>query len=421
MVTFLHAADIHLDSPLLKLERYEGAPVDALRGATRRALENLVELALSIPVDFVLIVGDLYDRDWKDYNTGLYFAAQMSRLREADIPVFLIFGNHDAASRITRTLRLPANVRQMPSDRPATIRLDTHGVAIHGQGYTAPKVTRDLSAAYPPRLDGYFNIGMLHTSANGREGYEPYAPCRIEDLVGKGYDYWALGHVHEREIIHETPHIVFPGNIQGRHIREVGPKGCCLIEVDDGNNVNLEFRALDVIRWARLGVDISSASDGDAALDLFCDALETALAEADGLPLAARVELTGPCRAHDILSGDADHWIQQIRATATDLSGGQVWIEKVKFNTRPVQRDKGDHPPDGPVGELLRMLETAPSDPEILRELGTLLDPLWKKLPHEMKSNGYMIGPDDDRWLAEKLESVGSLLLHRLMSRGGDQ
>ena len=128
MFTFLHAADIHLDSPLLKLEHYDGAPVEDLRSATRRALENLVELAIVERVDFVLIAGDLYDGDWKDYNTGLYFVSQMTRLREAGIPVFIIAGNHDAASKMTKTLRLPDRVFLFPTDKPDTSILKTSGL-----------------------------------------------------------------------------------------------------------------------------------------------------------------------------------------------------------------------------------------------------------------------------------------------------
>src|SRR3972149_747737 len=109
---FIHVADIHLDSPLRGLERYEGAPVAELRGATREALESLVRVSLEERVDFVLIAGDVYDGDWRDYNTGLFFARQMTRLREAGIPVLLIRGNHDAASQITRELRLPENVNR---------------------------------------------------------------------------------------------------------------------------------------------------------------------------------------------------------------------------------------------------------------------------------------------------------------------
>ena len=163
MVSFLHAADLHLDSPLRKLERYEGAPAETLRSATRGALDNLVALALDRAVDFVLIAGDIYDGSWRDYNTGLFFASRMSRLGEADIPVFLIAGNHDAASRMTRSLRLPENVHQFPVDRPDTVRLDRLGVAIHGQGFASPAVKENLAAAYPPAVPGYVNIGLLHT------------------------------------------------------------------------------------------------------------------------------------------------------------------------------------------------------------------------------------------------------------------
>ena len=108
MFTFLHAADIHLDSPLLRLPEYEGAQVEKIRRATRDALENLVNLAIEKSVDFVVLAGDLYDGDWTDFGTGLFFVNQMGRLREAGIPVFGVYGNHDAASKITRSLPLPA-------------------------------------------------------------------------------------------------------------------------------------------------------------------------------------------------------------------------------------------------------------------------------------------------------------------------
>jgi len=257
MLRFIHAADIHLDSPLLKLEQYEGAPIEALRGATRQALQNLTQLAISESVDFVLISGDLYDGDWKDYNTGLYFIKQMAKLKDAKIKVFIVAGNHDAGSKMSKTLRLPDNVLMFPSDKPDTVRLENLGVAIHGQSFSTPAVKKDLSSAYPYAISGFFNIGMLHTGATGLEGHEPYAPCTIEGLKAKGYDYWALGHVHKRTILSENPMIVFPGNIQGRHILESGAKGCMLVSADD--SVNMEFRPLDVIRWETVRID----SNGD--------------------------------------------------------------------------------------------------------------------------------------------------------------
>jgi len=142
---FIHAADIHLDSALQGLERYEGAPVDEIRSATRRAVDNLVELAIDEEVDFVLMAGDLYDGDWKDYNTGLYFSERMGRLREANVRVFMIAGNHDAASQITKHLRLPDNVTVFSTRSPERVLVEELSVAIHGQGFINRAVTDDLS------------------------------------------------------------------------------------------------------------------------------------------------------------------------------------------------------------------------------------------------------------------------------------
>nr|MBL0732180.1 DNA repair exonuclease [Desulfobacterales bacterium] len=255
MFKFIHAADIHLDSPLHKLDYYEGAPADEIRQATRRAFDNLVQTAITENVDFILIAGDLYDGDWKDYNTGLYLVSQTGKLRDAGISVYIAYGNHDAASKITKTLRLPENVHLFPSDKPSTYLIDNLNVAVHGQSFAAPAVKKDLSLLYPPPLPGYFNIGVLHTCASGREGHASYSPCTPEGLRQKGYDYWALGHVHQQEILCDDPPILFSGNIQGRHIREIGPKGCMLITVDESGRSKLEFKPLDVIRWAILKVD----------------------------------------------------------------------------------------------------------------------------------------------------------------------
>ena len=242
MFKFLHAADIHLDSPLRGLQRYEGAPVEEIRQASRRALENLVQLAIDQSVAFVLIAGDLYDGDWKDHRTGLYFVSQMVRLREAGIPVIAIAGNHDAANKMTRTLPLPENVRMLDHQRPETFFLEQSGVAIHGQSFATAAVLEDLSAAYPPAVAGMLNIGLLHTCATGREGHQPYAPCTIPGLISKHYDYWALGHAHGHEVLNREPEIIFSGNVQGRHIHEHGPKGCMLVHVDAQQRLRPELR-----------------------------------------------------------------------------------------------------------------------------------------------------------------------------------
>jgi DNA repair exonuclease SbcCD nuclease subunit len=284
---FIHTADIHLDSPLRGLSRYEGAPVESIRGATREAFQGLVQTAIEEEVAFIVIAGDVFDGDWKDYNSGLFFASQMSRLREKGIKVYLLSGNHDAASRITKKLKMPGNVQSFSTRKPETKILKDLGVVLHGQGFARPEINENLAKKYPGAVDGLFNIGVLHTSATGRKGHEPYAACNVETLTSKGYDYWALGHVHKREVLCESPWIVFPGNIQGRHIRETGSKGCTIVNVDSDGAAQIEPLRLDVIRWAQLTVDCTGAETCEDAVQKVRSALEAELANSEGRMLAA--------------------------------------------------------------------------------------------------------------------------------------
>jgi exonuclease SbcD len=165
---FLHAADIHLDSPLRGLAGQEGNAVARVRTATREALDTLVGLAIAEKVDFLVIAGDLYDGDWRDYKTGLFFAAQMGRLNKAGIPVYLLHGNHDAESQITRRLDLPDNVHVFGVRRPETFVLDELKVALHGQSFRQRDITDNLVPDYPAPVSGAFNIGVLHTGLGVR-------------------------------------------------------------------------------------------------------------------------------------------------------------------------------------------------------------------------------------------------------------
>ncbi len=419
MFSFIHAADIHLDSPLYKLDHYEGAPVEELRQATRRAFENLVDLAIAKGVDFVLIAGDLYDGDWKDYNSGLFFVSQMSRLRKADISAYIVAGNHDAASKITKTLRLPEGVELLPAKKATTLRLDKIGVAIHGQSFATPAVRENLSVDYPSPLPGCFNIGILHTCVTGREGHESYAPCKIEELSSKGYDYWALGHVHQQEILLDNPHIVFPGNIQGRNIRETGPKGCMLVSVNDTGQAGVEFQTLDVIRWTKIEVDASDTENGYELVDLIGRQLEERLDKNDGMPLVARIEISGASKAHNELSSDFERWANEIRSNAIDISGGRTWIEKVKVRTTPPMDGETIESDGGPVEELIQCINEFASEPERLKTLGMSLADLASKLPRELREGPEGITLDNHEWLAEVLEQVRPMLLSRLLRKEG--
>lgn len=415
MFRFLHAADVHLDSPLRGLDRYQDAPDQEIRGATRRALVNLVDLAMAERVAFVVLAGDLYDGDWPCYNTGVFFRNQMARLRDASIPVVLIRGNHDAENRMTRDLQLPENVRVLASDRPETLRLDAWGVSIHGQGFATRRVIDDLSVGYPPADRGRFNIGLLHTCAEGNTEHARYAPCSLDGLRGKGYQYWALGHIHKREHLRVgDPWIVFPGNIQGRHIKEAGPKGCTLVAVDDRLEVaGVEHRSLDVVRWEPCRVDALGAADGDEIAGRLADRLDDLARAADDRLLAVRVQVTGACPAHARFAAQPERWTHEFRTLAHDRGGGRIWVEAVKLQTRPTDELEAAFAPDGPLAELAGLVESARTDADRLAALALDLDDLRRKLPAEFRDE--LAGPER---LREALESVVPILFDRLGAGG---
>lgn len=415
----VHAADLHIDSPLLGLRRYEGAPVGAIRGSTRRALDALVQLCLDREAALLLLAGDLFDGDWRDYSTGLFFAAQMSRLRQAGVRVAWVRGNHDAASRIRKHLRLPRNVVELSTRRPETHVFDDLGVAVHGQGFARHQVTEDLAATYPARVAGAFNVGLLHTCATGRPGHAPYAPTRLQVLADKGYDYWALGHVHTREVLSEEPWVVFPGNLQGRHARETGPKGATLIEVRDGRVVDVAHHSLDVVRWARCTVDVGEAADAHDAVDLVRAALAVASAEAGGRVLAARLVMDGITPAHEALAATPERWVAEVRAAANDVVPDGLWVERVELNTRPEVDAGALADRDDAMGQLVRSLRELQGDEAELAALFGSLDELVSKLPEET-----LLGPDGLRLgeparQRELLARVESALLGRLAAREG--
>ena len=416
---FIHAADIHLDSALRGLERYEGAPVEEIRSATRRAFDNLVQLAIDEQVDFVLLAGDLYDGDWKDYNTGLYFVGQMQRLHDDSIPVFIVAGNHDAASQITKSLRLPDNVTLFSTRKPETVILHDLGVAIHGQGFSTRAVTEDLSLGYPQGDAQLFNIGLLHTSLDGKPGHEPYAPCSVEGLRSRGYQYWALGHVHQREVISEDPWIVFPGNVQGRHIRETGPKGCTLVSVDNGIVSSVEHVDLDVMRWVHCEVDVAACDSLD---DLYEDVrirLQQSLDEADGRPVAVRIVLQGNTPLHSQLHAGIENLKQEFRALCNAFGGAGMWLEKLSLKSAPASGGDEIVSNDEALGGLPGIIRKLEVDDAAAASLLDEVAALGGKLPAELRSGDDGYDLTDPHLFAETLDDVKELLVNRLLMTEG--
>ncbi len=413
---FLHAADVHLDSPLRGLDRYDGAPVDQIRGATRRALENLVSLAIEEEVNFVVLAGDLFDGDWPDFNTGLFFVRQMARLGAKGIQVYAVRGNHDAESKMSRKLPWPQNVHFFSSKKPESVTIDNLDVVIHGQSFASPKVIEDLALGYPAAARGKINIGILHTSLDGRPGHATYAPTRLDVLKSKGYDYWALGHIHKREIVSNDPLVVFPGNTQGRHIRETGTKGCELVTLESGG-LRTEHRPLDVLRWKVLDVEISGATDLDEVLERTAKSLDVAVAEAEDRLSAVRVRLTGRSEAHNAIAAKPETVRQQVRALAIERGSGSVWVEKVSVETSAAVDLAALKTRSDPVGELLRQFESVRAgDTEPLGALAEELQALRQKLPAELTEDMDGLRLGDPEYLRTILADIELQLISRIMN-----
>ena len=385
---FLHAADIHLDSPLKGLAGHTGTASERIRTATRAALDQLVGLAIEEQVSFLVIAGDLYDGNWRDYKTGLFFVSQVGRLHKAGIPVYLLYGNHDSESQITRRLTLPDNVYCFRTTKPQSFKIDALEVVLHGQSFRQRDVTDNLVLTYPEPVAGAFNIGVLHTGLGGRSGHENYAPCSLNDLVNKGYDYWALGHVHQAEVLNERPHIIFPGNLQGRHVRETGAKGASLVTVENSEIVDLEALHSDVVRWAVVPVELENTTSIGETVDRSRAAIENAIATfADGRLLACRIELQGRTEVHGQLLAAEDHLLAEARSSALGLGDDVVWVEKVVIATESVVDPETLAEREDAVGELQRMLHEAGSDADLLNQLKNDIGEMVRRLPYAVRAD----------------------------------
>lgn len=382
---FIHAADIHLDSPLSGLAAYKDAPADLLRTVTRDAFTKLVDEAIEEAVDFMVIAGDLYDGSWKDYNTGHFFCREMGRLNKVGIPVYLLFGNHDADSEMTKRLTLPPNVHQFESRKANTFLIDELKVALHGRSYKDAATFENLAASYPEPVAGWLNIGVLHTALEGNSEHANYAPCSLAELNAKSYQYWALGHVHEHAILQESPWVVFPGNLQGRHIRETGERGAILVTADETGIQSVERLLVDVLRWHVVDVDASDVNTLEEVVRLIGRAFEQLIAKTpDKIYLSVRVCIKGKTAAHGELFGLESQLREEVLGQAAGQGIDRLWVEKVRIETEPIvdaahMADRSDA-----IADLQRFLDEAPEDEALIASLLEDLLPLVNKVPIEL-------------------------------------
>ncbi|MGA8163920.1 MAG: DNA repair exonuclease [Waddliaceae bacterium] len=329
MFKFIHTADIHLDSPLKTLALRDSQIAELVGGATRRSFEKIIDLCLTEQVNALIIAGDLYDGEQRSMKTAAFLVEQMRRLEGAGIRVFMIRGNHDSESRITQHLEFPKNVRIFTGNGGVEELRDL-GVAIHGVSYAERHAPESLLCKYKSPIQGLINIGILHTSLTGAKNHDNYSPCSLSDLIGHGFNYWALGHIHQRRVYSDTfPCIVMPGIPQGRDIGEEGPKSVTIVEISD-KHMQIDERFVADTEFQRVQVDLSNAREWQQALELLRSDLGSRQKYVKASNLICRITLVGCSPLYWRLYRDFDLFEAQVKQIMQEFDG--LFLDDIKID-----------------------------------------------------------------------------------------
>ena len=337
---FVHAADLHIDSPFSGIGDVDVRVANRLREATYEAFQNLVELCLKSDVDFLVIAGDVYDGADRSVRAQLRFRDGLSRLAYEGIQTFVVHGNHDPLDGWQSSIAWPEGVHIFGA-APEWKNIEKNGeilAAVQGMSYPTREVTDNLALQFsPPQSGSIFTSWLLHANVGGNSAHPNYAPCIVDDLSASGIDYWALGHVHTRQTLKRAaPVIAYPGNIQGRHPNETGERGALVVDVDPSGASKSEFVPLDVVRWEHTDVDISNLETIDSLDSAIRQQTDNMSAIAEGRDVVCRVTITGRGPLHEQLA--ADGAVEDlIEATRNSWTGGSpwVWIDRIVDLTRP--------------------------------------------------------------------------------------
>jgi DNA repair protein SbcD/Mre11 len=411
---FLHAADLHLGSPFTGLALKDETIAKRFAAASRDAFSELVTKAIEEQVAFAVVAGDVYDGEWKDTSIGLFFNREVARLQRSGIPLYLLKGNHDAESVVTKAISLPDTVYQFPTAAVRTFRVDNLKVALHGRGFPDRAVPENFALSYPDPVAGWFNIGVLHTSCDGRPGHANYAPCTVADLQSRGYQYWALGHIHEYEELSHDPWIVFPGNLQSRSVRECGPKGAVIVDVADDGVKAVRRLIVDHARWATVVVDVAGIDQETALIQKIENAIRPAAAAAQGRLLALRVSLQGKTLLHRRLNADSPRYMDEAQAAAHRCHE-DVWLERLRLETEEMSTAA---PQDAAIAslDLGAMLQEIKLDPAFRNNASELIASVTGKLPGGIVTGEASLSDD----LEKILTKATALVLGRAL-RGQEQ
>lgn len=411
LLRFVHAADLHLDSPFVGVKAVAPENVaSALRDATFRAYENIIDLCIDEQVDALLVAGDVYDAADRSLRAQLRFVEGLRRLDEAGIRSFICHGNHDPLDGWEARLDYPKSCTRFLKDAQAlpVFNEDLRRGVVHGISYATVDVAENLV----PRLGSgdpqTFSIGLIHANVGADANHANYSPCSLEDLVGSEIDYWALGHVHTRQILTErSPTVVYPGNPQGRHPNERGARGVYLVEVDDTGGVRLDFKAVDVVRWVQADLDVSGTDTVPDLIEGLHQCIQGALAESEGRSVVLRIRLTGRSAIHASLRRPAvvEELMGEVNREWADRSPF-AWCERIEDETAtPFNREERVEGADF-LAEVLKTTDRSKEDQDLVARLREGLSDLYEHRRYRSHLSDHAPGDNDLVLLIDEAESI---------------
>jgi DNA repair exonuclease SbcCD nuclease subunit len=372
---FVHAADLHLDSPFRGIGNASAALKEQLQAATLGALRCVVDHTIESKADFLIIAGDIYDSKDRNLRALVSFRKEMERLAERNIPAFIVHGNHDPLNGWGSGFQLPPNVITFGghTDTEPFIRRGREVAHITGVSYMRERVTDNLASSFKPADGTPYSIAVLHANVGHQTGHADYAPAAVADLKDAGFNYWALGHVHTRSVLASEPAmIVYPGNTQGRNPRETGPRGCYQVDVDAYGRAHLEFVDTSVARWVHCELSISTLGGMDQLVDLMLDKARTEAAAFNG-PTVVRCTIRGNGVLHHDLQRDAMH------EELAEILASVAVPESVRIATGPELDLEALARTETMVSDFLRLTELALSNEDMRQRLADSLGPLFKR------------------------------------------
>jgi DNA repair protein SbcD/Mre11 len=416
--TFVHAADLHLDSPFKGLAKVPDVIRERLRESTFVAFRRLVDLVKRENVDFVVLAGDLYDAADRSLRSQLRLQRGLEELTANGIQVFVVHGNHDPESGRQAKLDWPEHVHIFRSGavecRPAYTRSGDLAAHVYGISYPTSAVTDNLALRFKKKDGAPFHLALLHANVDGSAGHDNYAPCKLDELTASGFQYWALGHIHDRRVLHEYPHVVYPGNLQGRSIRETGAKGTYIVSVSDTGSVEMSFKDIADVLWQEIRVSIEGIEREQELKSRLMQAVEAVRQESGGRPAIVRIRMEGRGILHERLLQPTvvEEWLEELKEWlgAPEEADAWVWPESITVRTGGLSKLEDAATEEGFLGELLRQGLVACADAE---QSKMLLEDALDRLRNNPKIRDWLerCSPEQRaEWIRQAMELSVSLL-----------